>query len=682
MKTLVPFSLAYLAMVVTPPALAQLGADECHQADDVTAWIGSPIPFDTNLATDTGMPATTSSEQQTQSPCLMVSNDVWLRFDATVGHHYRFDTCGTADLDTQINIWGGACAALEEYGCSTGTPVCPNGTGWFETTVSASTCFVQLGYDPSTADMWGAGTILITDRGPDPCFGALDDSFEPNDLCQEAFRLDAGLYSDLYVAQLDSDHYEVEVPAGMRLRTTTSYSSPSSNLTLRLSDGCSSTLAFTIGSSSQAELYWTNRTGTTVFATLRVNVSHGGFPCSHYDLELVVDADPCPAFVDDALEDNDSCASARSIGPGIYNDLFVDIDDPDHYSILVPAGDRLTVEDLVSVDDGVRLELRPLDCSSILASGSSYNAPMTWGNSGTSAARVVLEVSPQVPLFDRVCASYGLRIALEPDICIADLDDGLEPNDTCSTAIPLGPGVYPGLFVSRTDRDHYEIEVDPGQTLVAEIDFVTIDGDLELFLFDGLGECVASNLASTLTYGISFSDGELLTWTNATTQTQSYLLEVSMFQAPGQVCNTYDLRISGARGPVLGSRYCTAAPNSSGQPAYIGALGSSLVAAGDLTLTASNLPTFATTGIFFVGTNQVQVPFGDGFRCVGGAVRRSQPPLTSNESPSLLNPVNFNSSYAQDITAGATLNFQFWYRDPLAIASGFNLTDALQILFQ
>jgi hypothetical protein len=39
------------------------------------------------------------------------------------------------------------------------------------------------------------------------------------------------------------------------------------------------------------------------------------------------------------------------------------------------------------------------------------------------------------------------------------------------------------------------------------------------------------------------------------------------------------------------------------------------------------------------------------------------------------------SSGVGQISAGDTWNFQFWYRDPSAGASGFNLSDGLSIVF-
>jgi len=69
------------------------------------------------------------------------------------------------------------------------------------------------------------------------------------------------------------------------------------------------------------------------------------------------------------------------------------------------------------------------------------------------------------------------------------------------------------------------------------------------------------------------------------------------------------------------TNYCAALPNSSGNTAIISAAGSPSVASMDLALTATGLPA-GVNGIFYYGTGQLGVPFGDGFRCVGGTVQR------------------------------------------------------------
>lgn len=111
--------------------------------------------------------------------------------------------------------------------------------------------------------------------------------------------------------------------------------------------------------------------------------------------------------------------------------------------------------------------------------------------------------------------------------------------------------------------------------------------------------------------------------------------------------------------PEVFPTYCASLVNSSGFAAEIGAFGCHSIATDELTLSVAGLPD--TPGLFFYGPNQVQVTFGDGFRCVGGAVRR-MPPMPGMGA-------RFQQRLdlgALGVVAGTTSNFQFWFRDPSA----------------
>ncbi|MCC7014787.1 MAG: S8 family serine peptidase [Planctomycetes bacterium] len=132
----------------------------------------------------------------------------------------------------------------------------------------------------------------------------------------------------------------------------------------------------------------------------------------------------------------------------------------------------------------------------------------------------------------------------------------------------------------------------------------------------------------------------------------------------------------------VGTRYCAATLNSTGQAARIGALGSTSVTDNDLTLWVDRTPA-AKAGIFFFGPSQVQVPFGNGIRCVSGGTRRLGPSILTNAQGVALRVVDLTQSPAAGvIVPGLTSNFQFWFRDPSAGGSNFNLSDAVSITWQ
>jgi Pregnancy-associated plasma protein-A len=143
--------------------------------------------------------------------------------------------------------------------------------------------------------------------------------------------------------------------------------------------------------------------------------------------------------------------------------------------------------------------------------------------------------------------------------------------------------------------------------------------------------------------------------------------------------NVYTEDCSGG-GP--GTNYCLAVPNSSGQPAAISATGSASVASNDLRLHASNASA-NQLGLFYFGDGQTLSPFGDGFRCVSGAVNRLGPPQMSDGLGSVERPLdNTLAPLNPTVVPGLTLNFQYWFRDPAAVGgTGFNLSDALSLTF-
>jgi hypothetical protein len=127
------------------------------------------------------------------------------------------------------------------------------------------------------------------------------------------------------------------------------------------------------------------------------------------------------------------------------------------------------------------------------------------------------------------------------------------------------------------------------------------------------------------------------------------------------------------------ANYCVGAPNT-GSPAgaHIGATGSGSVSANHLRLYATGTAT-STFGLFFYGDAAVQMPSGNGFVCVGGNVFRL-PTVTTGPvgTPSFNLDVAHPPHPGGTIHAGATWNFQCWFRDG---APGWNYSDGLRVTF-
>ena len=130
---------------------------------------------------------------------------------------------------------------------------------------------------------------------------------------------------------------------------------------------------------------------------------------------------------------------------------------------------------------------------------------------------------------------------------------------------------------------------------------------------------------------------------------------------------------------------CEGCGNATGAGGSLAGSGSSSVAPDDLVLTASGLPP-NQSGIFFMGTTQVDLAFGDGRRCVGGQLFRF--PLRNTgpfgelvEGPGIV-AHSQGFQMAGRIMAGQTWNFQGWFRDPMGpCGTGHNVSSAYSVTF-
>jgi outer membrane protein assembly factor BamB len=128
----------------------------------------------------------------------------------------------------------------------------------------------------------------------------------------------------------------------------------------------------------------------------------------------------------------------------------------------------------------------------------------------------------------------------------------------------------------------------------------------------------------------------------------------------------------------LGTSYCTSSANSTGAASSVGAFGSASLGLENLELHASAAPV-GQPGLFFVGPLAVNIPFGEGTRCVGGGLVRLLK-ATYETNGEFVTQVDFER-YGSALAGMSTAHFQCWYRDPAGGGTGFNLSDGVMISF-
>jgi hypothetical protein len=129
--------------------------------------------------------------------------------------------------------------------------------------------------------------------------------------------------------------------------------------------------------------------------------------------------------------------------------------------------------------------------------------------------------------------------------------------------------------------------------------------------------------------------------------------------------------------------YCTAAPNSVGPGAVMSANGSLSLLANNFTLQCDSAA-FVQPGVFYYGSQSIEVPFGNGLRCAGGSTVRLLPPAFTDFFGSATRAVDLGAPAPSvaAFVADSTWHFQFWYRDPAGGGAGFNLSDGLRVTFR
>jgi len=141
----------------------------------------------------------------------------------------------------------------------------------------------------------------------------------------------------------------------------------------------------------------------------------------------------------------------------------------------------------------------------------------------------------------------------------------------------------------------------------------------------------------------------------------------------------------------IGMNYCPAVVNTTGAAGSLSARGSTVAAANNLTLTASQMPQ-NVFGFFLAGQNQglIQNPGGSqGNLCLSGTIGRYVAPgqiMNAGANGSFALALNLTQTPAGSVfvsvTAGQTWNFQAWFRDIGPAGQPWsNFTDGLTLTF-
>ena len=352
------------------------GNDDCSVAD-VIGGLGT-WSFNTVIASTSGF---SGGSACTNAGSLDFGPDLFWQWTATTTGDIEIKLEGSL-YDTKLNVHTGTgCAATclayndDSYGLQSAVTLSGVNAG--------DTFLIQIG---GFAGQSGTGTMEIL-PWVDPCIALGDDAFEDNDTTATATALTSGVYPGLICHQTDSDFYVFTIPPAEILTLDIIWFLD--DLDMSEYDGAGNWVSdidangMTHSNTSGAVETW--------IVEIRDDPAFGG-DCSDYDMTVTIAPDPCASVLPDPFEENDSCATATSIGDGAYIALNTSKTDPDYYSLTVADGVTVTIDVNHSAAlgdlDAMLWEAAFCDddqasaCNNTLACGfsGSDNENLTWTN--------------------------------------------------------------------------------------------------------------------------------------------------------------------------------------------------------------------------------------------------------------------------------------------------------------
>jgi len=360
------------------------------------------------------------------------------------------------------------------------------------------------------------------------------DGFEPNDTDTAAVTITPGSHPGLTACPDDGwDWYAVPLVTGETIDVQLTFSHAEGDIDLEVFDPAGASLggSWTSDDDESAGTFTAATDGDHLVA-VELYADTGSVPGNSYD--MTVNVGGAPICTPDALEPNDSEATAVVLTAGSQTGLTACDTDDDWYAIDLAPGDELTVElAFANAEGDIDAELFDPSGAS-LGMGNSMTddesiGPITAAAAGLHTIQVLLfGDSGSVP-----GNPYDLELTVASAVCV---DDGYEPNDTQGDAFLLAAGSHPGLALCDTSSDDwFAVDLAMGDELTTALTFDNGEGDIDVQVLDPSG--------TVLDGGYSVNDDELVGPITAAVAGE-HLVHTWLVDDPGLPGNPYDLELT------------------------------------------------------------------------------------------------------------------------------------------
>ncbi len=318
------------------------------------------------------------------------------------------------------------------------------------------------------------------------------DIYEPNDTTLSATPINAGNLDGLGACLDTDDWYSITVEQYGAIQIDAWADEAEGDIDVTLWGPSDALIAESINEAGTETLYWSADATNVYLIQVDLVEDLGDDPGAVYDLLLTVWEPACPV---DSFEPNDAAGSAPLVA-GSYPGLSACDTDEDWFEFDLANSDLLEVDVTFANDEGDIDLFLYNPGGTLVASSESTDDDEAMSYEAEATSPYHLKVQLTTDDGPAPGSAYDMEVAITaaPTVCTVD---SLEPNDAFGSGASLTAGDYTQLQACADDEDWFLIDLLAGQTLDVDVTFVTVEGNVDLAVYDSGMSLLDEQLSTT-----------------------------------------------------------------------------------------------------------------------------------------------------------------------------------------